>query len=57
MSVTDAPITAADVRERLSKADSGNPALDRLRATIDDGTAHEQVITSYDRMHHRHNRS
>lgn len=34
-----------------------NPALQRLQARVRAGAQASEVITSYDRMHHRHSRS
>lgn len=39
----------------LRQRDINNPALQRLKNSINGKTG--LVITSYDRMHHRHNRS
>jgi hypothetical protein len=39
----------------LRQRDVANPALQRLKNSINGKTG--LVITSYDRMHHRHNRS
>lgn len=47
----------AEIAESLQDGQQDHPALARLaRRLEDDGTAAD-VITSYDRMHHRHNRS
>ena len=40
-----------------SLPDAVHPALARLQRDLAAGDAADQVITSYDRMHHRHNRS
>lgn len=50
------PATSA-IRQRLSKGHSTNPAIQRLRSRVLTESDVGQVITSYDRMHHRHNRS
>ena len=36
---------------------SSNPALQRLKARVLGAVEPSTVITSYDRMHHRHSRS
>jgi hypothetical protein len=36
---------------------STNPAIQRLRSRVLANAESSEVITSYDRMHHRHNRS
>lgn len=43
--------------QTLKKVSTNHPALNRLRAKVVSESALESVITSYDRMHHRHNRS
>ncbi|HDS1738294.1 hypothetical protein NPS49_05725 [Pseudomonas putida] len=45
------------IRQRLTKGQSTNPAIQRLRSRVLTESDTGQVITSYDRMHHRHNRS
>jgi hypothetical protein len=45
------------VRESVLKSSVTNPALQRLRGRVLAGTQASEVITSYDRMHHRHSRS
>lgn len=49
--------TASTIRQSLSKGQSTNPAIQRLRSRVLTDLDIGQVITSYDRMHHRHNRS
>ena len=49
--------TPSASRRRLSKGQSTNPAIQRLRSRVLTESDVGQVITSYDRMHHRHNRS
>jgi hypothetical protein len=47
----------AEIIESLRREDPEHPALTRLaRRLADDGSVAE-VITSYDRMHHRHSRA
>ncbi|MCU1485585.1 MAG: hypothetical protein JWN67_2331 [Actinomycetia bacterium] len=46
-----------DIREALADTKVDNPALARLQRDLTRDAPTEQVITSYDRMHHRHNRS
>lgn len=45
------------ISKGLAKEHSRNPAIQRLRSRILTESDVSQVITSYDRMHHRHNRS
>lgn len=45
------------VRERVLKSTASNPALQRLQGRVIVGAQASEVITSYDRMHHRHSRS
>lgn len=49
--------TPSAVRQNLAKGQSNNPAIQRLRSRVLTESDVGQVITSYDRMHHRHNRS
>ncbi|MFW3894929.1 YhhA family cyclophane-containing RiPP [Pseudomonas sichuanensis] len=49
--------TSSTIRQSLSKGQSTNPAIQRLRSRVLTESDVGQVITSYDRMHHRHNRS
>ena len=46
-----------DLRVRIQEAKIENAAVARLKALLSLSASHDQVITSYDRMHHRHNRS
>ncbi|WP_448206440.1 YhhA family cyclophane-containing RiPP [Azospirillum sp. sgz302134] len=48
---------ATDVRGTILRSDTANPAIQRLQARIRAGSDNGALITSYDRMHHRHNRS
>ncbi|WP_294235195.1 YhhA family cyclophane-containing RiPP [uncultured Sphingomonas sp.] len=45
------------IRESVLKTSTSNPALQRLQSRVMAGVAASEVITSYDRMHHRHSRS
>jgi len=45
------------VRTSLMKSQSANPALQRLQGRVLAEAQASEVITSYDRMHHRHSRS
>lgn len=47
----------ADLRSVLLKARPVNPALQRLQSRMMSDAQASEVITSYDRMHHRHSRS
>ncbi|WP_379866464.1 YhhA family cyclophane-containing RiPP [Marinobacter sp. M5B] len=46
-----------DIRSGLAKKTSTNAAIQRLRSRVLAESDASQVVTSYDRMHHRHNRS
>ena len=54
MQITD---DAVAVRSTVIKARSDNPAVQRLKDRVIAGAQASEVITSYDRMHHRHSRS
>lgn len=45
------------VRDAIARGNHANPVLQRLQSRILKSTDASEVITSYDRMHHRHNRS
>jgi hypothetical protein len=45
------------LRTSVLKAKMANPALQRLQGRLRSDAQTSEVITSYDRMHHRHNRS
>ncbi|MGX5845021.1 YhhA family cyclophane-containing RiPP [Mesorhizobium sp. ArgA1] len=45
------------VRAALLKGRLANPALQRLQGRVLSQVEPSDVITSYDRMHHRHSRS
>ena len=45
------------IRENVLKSSTANPALQRLQGRVLAGSQASEVITSYDRMHHRHSRS
>ena len=47
----------SEVRDAIARGQHANPALQRLQTRIRKVTDASEVITSYDRMHHRHNRS
>lgn len=47
----------AEVRSALLRGNPANPALQRLKGRVLAEANVSEVITSYDRMHHRHNRS
>lgn len=47
----------SDVRDAIARGKHANPAMQRLQSRILKSTDASEVITSYDRMHHRHNRS
>lgn len=55
---TNEDVTAEkELRSNLLRAGPTNPALQRLQQRLLEVTDASQVITSYDRMHHRHSRS
>lgn len=47
--------TVDELTHAVINSTSENPAVRRLQASLTDSDL-ERVITSYDRMHHRHNR-
>lgn len=47
----------SEVRDAVARGKHANPALQRLQTRILKSTDASEVITSFDRMHHRHNRS
>jgi hypothetical protein len=47
----------SEVRDAVARGKHANPALQRLQARILKSSDPSEVITSFDRMHHRHNRS
>lgn len=47
----------AGLRDAIIYSQSANPALQRLQQRVLERSNHCEVITSYDRMHHRHSRS
>ena len=44
-------------RNDILRSEPSNPALQRLKARVLAGAEASEVISSYDRMHHRHSRS
>lgn len=46
-----------EMRSAILRSKSANPALQRLKGRLLADAEASEVITSYDRMHHRHNRS
>jgi len=60
---TAAPEQAVDgtsdreVRSAILHSRSANPALQRLKGRMLAQSEASEIISSYDRMHHRHNRS
>ncbi len=47
----------SEVRDAIARGQHANPALQRLQTRILKVADASEVITSYDRMHHKHNRS
>lgn len=52
-----APEAVPEIRTALLREQPLNPALRRLKGRVLAEAEASEVITSYDRMHHRHNRS
>lgn len=46
-----------DIRSALLRDQPTNPALQRLKGRLLADSEASEVITSYDRMHHRHSRA
>ena len=57
MSDVVASETPASLRSAVIGARTQNPALQRLQERVLAEAEASEVITSYDRMHHRHSRS
>lgn len=55
--VSESALKSSAVRERVLKSTTTNPALQRLQSRLLADAQASEVITSYDRMHHRHSRS
>ena len=55
--MSDATADTVVTRNAVIEAKPSNPALQRLQQRVLAGAAPSEVITSYDRMHHRHSRS
>jgi len=55
--IDDEELTQKDVRSTLIQSNVTNPALQRLQERTLRLVKSNEVITSYDRMHHRHSRS
>lgn len=53
----DAPRTADEIAQELRSIVPTHPALNRLHRRLVASSEVEAVITSYDRMYHRHARS
>lgn len=51
------PEPGRDMRSALLRGRPANPALQRLQGRVLAQIEPSDVITSYDRMHHRHSRS
>lgn len=45
------------IRDMVLRSSHANSAIQRLQSRILKESEASEVITSYDRMHHRHNRS
>ena len=52
-----AELAANELAQTLRNVDLKHPALNRVRVQLLSAEGVETAITSYDRMHHRHNRS
>lgn len=57
MSQSPARPAAASLRSALLRTEPSNPAVQRLQQRVLAEADASEVITSYDRMHHRHSRS
>ncbi len=57
MSAVVASESPASLRSAVIGARPTNPALQRLKQRVLAEAEASEVITSYDRMHHRHSRS
>ncbi len=56
--VQDQPVEhSEDIRSAILQDQPDNPALQRLKGRLLADSEASEVITSYDRMHHRHSRS
>jgi hypothetical protein len=53
----DEPVTTGEVAQQLRSLVPSHPALNRLHRRLVASSGVETVITSYDRMYHRHARS
>ena len=51
------PLTADQLQQMLKESPMRHPALNRVHAKLVASAETESVISSYDRMHHRHSRS
>jgi hypothetical protein len=51
------PLTAEQLQQTLKDTPQSHPALSRVQAKLVATAETESVISSYDRMHHRHSRS
>ena len=47
----------SEARDAVMRGKPANPAVQRLQARVLMSADASEVISSYDRMHHRHNRS
>lgn len=50
-------IDETTARASVLNARTDNPAIQRLQGRVRAGAQASELITSYDRMHHRHSRS
>jgi hypothetical protein len=46
-----------EIRSEVLNSEPTNPVLQRLKRRVLGSAEASEVISSYDRMHHRHNRS
>jgi len=51
------PLTEDQLQQMLKESPLRHPALNRVQAKLVASAETESVISSYDRMHHRHSRS
>jgi hypothetical protein len=51
------PLSEERLQQMLKESPLRHPALNRVQAKLVESAETESVISSYDRMHHRHSRS
>lgn len=56
-STAHCPTNDGNLRDEVLRVPATNPAVQRLQQRLRAQAPASEIITSYDRMHHRHNRS